>query len=350
MVAQNIRRGVSIAREAIGSTGTGERTLYGFLLGGGIVFVIIGWHADSSKWTTAHPYLAGLLIGATGFCFGVPVAGLVIRDITRRASQNAERRSAARAITSQLDYLDSIVEGLSSGPILSASERLRKLADTAWSAMPRASASAKEMTGSAEIKFWMVTFGGSVSRLAMQPKIAESVAAELRDVVESNKLWASVGFSCGRLSGDIARLIPVLYSPAQPQQAFPSWLDELTSSLQRLLVFQLPVQRLWLLAAVKDPAVSVPVAMWSMQKEPPTWWVQGRRPPEEKKNLGVLGTKSVAKEEPYSMTPEGKRAAQERATNELRGEILALCNHLEALAALVDAAIKCRSELNSMEG
>jgi hypothetical protein len=114
--------------------------------------VIIGWRADSSGWTASHAYLVGLLIGVTGFCFGVPVAGIVIRDITRRASRNAERRTAARAITSQLVYLDSIVEGLSSGPILSAGDRLRKLAETAWLAMPRASANVREMEASAELK------------------------------------------------------------------------------------------------------------------------------------------------------------------------------------------------------
>lgn len=338
MAGQVIRKGFSIAREAIGSTGTGERTLYGLLLGGGIAFVIIGWRADSSGWTVTHVYLVGLLIGATGFCFGVPVAGIVIRDITRRASQNAERRTAARAIISQLDYLDSIVEGLSSGPILSASDRLRELADTARSAMPRASASVREAGASGEIKFWTISVGASIGALAMRPKIDETVATELREVVESNKLWASVGFSCGRLSGDIARLVPILYSPEQSQQAFPRWLDELTSSLQTLLVFQLPVQRLWLLAAVQDPPVSVPVAIWSMQKKPPT---------EERMKVVMLGAKGSVKEEPYSVTPEGKRAAQERATDELRGELLTLGYHLEALAALVDAAKKCQNELKA---
>jgi hypothetical protein len=183
----------------------------------------------------------------------------------------------------------------------------------------------------------------------MRPKIAKEVAAELRGVAESDKLWASVGFSCNRLSGDIARLIPILYPPTKSQQTFPSWLDELTSSLQTLLVFQLPVQRLLLLAAVQDPPASVPVAIWSMQKASRAWWMPRRLPTEERKNLEFLGVKSSAKEEPYSVGPEGKRAAQERATDELRGELLALGHHLEALATLVDAAIRCRSELKPME-
>jgi hypothetical protein len=155
----------------------------------------------------------------------------------------------------------------------------------------------------------------------------------------------------GRLSGDIARLVPILYSPEQSQQAFPRWLGELTSLLQTLLVFQLPVQRLWLLAAVQDPPVSVPIAIWSMAKEPPVWLRRKEPPTEGKKILGILGMKTeMSEEEPYSVTPEGKRAAQIRATDELRGELLALGYPLEALAALVDAAIKCRSELKPVEG
>jgi len=341
MVIQTIRRGVSIAREAIGHTGTGEQTLYGLLVCGGVTLVIVGWRADRSGWATAHPYLVGLLIGATGFCFGVPVAGIVIREITRRASQNAERRTAARAITSQLDYLDRIVEGLSPGPILSASDRLRKLAETAWSARPRASATARERNTSAGLTVLTISVGASAGSLAMRPTMDKAVAAELRRVVESNKLWASVGFSCGRLSGDIARLMSILYPPAKSQQTFPEWLDDLTSALQTLLVFQLPVQHLWVHAAVQDQPPSMPVAMWSSQKKPPS---------QEKMSLLVLELGSSAKEEPYSVTPEVKNAAQERATNELRDELLALGHHLEALAALVDAARKCRSELKPVEG
>jgi hypothetical protein len=173
----------------------------------------------------------------------------------------------------------------------------------------------------------------------MRPVMDKAVAAELRGVVESNKLWASLGFSCGRLSGDIARLVSILYSPGQSQQSFPGWLDELTSSLHTLLVLQLPVQRLWLFATVQDPPASVPVAKWSMRHKPPT---------AEEKNLVLLGVKSS--EEPYSVTREGKRAAQERTIDELRGELLALGHHLEASAALVDAAVKCRSELKPVEG
>jgi hypothetical protein len=337
MAAQAIRSGVSIAREAIGNTGKGERALYGLLVGAGVILVIIGWRTDGNGWTTAHPYLAGLLVGATGFCFGVPVAGIVIREITRRASQSAELRNAARAITSQLDYLDQIVEGLSPGPIMSASDRLRELGQSARSAMPSASVHAKETEGKAGVRFWVVSVDGSAHALGMQPKMRSATAAELRGVVEGDKLWASVGFGCGRLGGDVTRLVPILYLPTQSRQAMPGWLDELTSVLQTLLVLQLPVHRRWLPAAVKDPPELVPVTLWSSQMEAGVKWA----------GLSFGGQED---QKPDSVTADVTKAAQEKATSEFKGELLALAYHLETLAAFVDAAGKCRSELSPLDG
>jgi hypothetical protein len=287
----------------------------------------------------------------TAFCFGVPVAGIVIREITRRASQQAEQRTAARAITSQLDYLDRIVERLSPGPIQSASDRLRKLAETAWSAMPHSSTSAREMEASGKISAVVISVEARVGRLAMRPDMEKAATTELQLVIRSNELWGSVGFSCGRLGDDLARLMSILYPPTESHQTFPSWLDELTSALQTLLVFQLPVQRLWLLAAANEE--SVPVEAWSLHKE--TSLLKETSPSTEKAGKeklmqDILGIGGSAKVVPYSVTPELISSAQERATNELRGELFALGHHLEALATLVKAARKCRSELKPVEG
>lgn len=338
MAAQTKRSGASIVREAFGNTGKGERTLYALLIGVGIALIIVGWHAEGHGWATAHPYFVGLLIGATGFCFGVPVAGIVIREATRRASQSAELRNTARAITSQLDYLDRIVEALSPGPIVSAGDRLRKLANSARLAMPRTSAHAQTAEGKVGVRFWVISAGVSGGALGVQPVMKSEVAAELRGVVEGGKLWASVGFSCGRLGGDIIRLVPILYPPAPSQQAIPDWLDELTSALQSLLVLQLPVHRRWLPAAVQNPPAVVPITFWS--SKPEAGFKVPFLPP------GSLGGSPDRRSEP--VTADVQNAVQEQATDELRGELFALAHHLEALAALIGATERCRIELTPL--
>src|ERR1022692_3182026 len=112
MAAQTFRKGISIVHEAIKNTGKGERALYIV----GALLILLGWRADAQGWAAGNPYFLGLLDGATGFCFGVPVAGVVIREITRRASQSAERRATVRSVIAQLDYLNRLTGELAPGP------------------------------------------------------------------------------------------------------------------------------------------------------------------------------------------------------------------------------------------
>lgn len=327
-------KALSLAGEAIKNTGRGERVFYAVLLIAGVVFLIFGLLVESQEWATSHPYIIGLLDGVTGFCFGVPVAGVVIRDITRRASQAAERTTIIRAVTGQLDYLDRLVQGLSQGPIQSAGERIRSLAESARWAAPRASVIVKG--GQSSLRFWVVDVGGGA--LAGQPKLDKVVAEKLRPFIESEKLWASLGFGCSRLGSDVTRLVSILYS-SSPSQAFPGWFDELTGALQTLLVIQLPAHRRWLPAAVKDPPATVPIAVWSLKSDSPEGNVK----------LGIVSLKSTTSNATEdTLTTEVMNAAQERATNELTNELFALAHHLDALAALATAVSRCRSALGGL--
>jgi hypothetical protein len=174
--------------------------------------------------------------------------------------------------------------------------------------------------------------------------VEKRIAKQLRGIVEGDKLWASVGFSCGRLGSDVTRLVSVLFSPSDSLEAFPGWLDELTSALQTILVVQLPARRRWLPAAVKDRPVPVPVAIWSLKSDKPE---EKSDELEEGLKFWVLSVGSPTKEKTRdAVAAEVKNAVQERATNELSDELLALAHHLDALAALADAAARCRSELS----
>lgn len=332
-------KGLSIAGEAIRNTGRGERALYGLLVGAGAALVILGWRVEVLGWATSHPYFIGLLDGATGFCFGVPVAGVVIREASRRASQAAERHAAVRAVIGQLDYIDRLVQGLSPGPIQSAGERLRVLASSARWAAPRASVSVDDAKGG--VRIWILDLGGG--ELTVRPRVEKRIAGQLRGIVEGDKLWASVGFSCGRLASDVTRLVSVLFPPSDHLAEFPGWFDELTSALQAVLVVQLPARRRWLPPAVKDWPVPVPVAIWSLKSDKP----EKSDEPEGGLKFWVLSAGSPTKEKTRdAVAAEVKNAVQERVTNELSDELLALAHHLDSLAALADAAAGCRSGLS----
>lgn len=328
MMAQNMRKGISIAHEAIQNTGKGERALYVLLVSVGALLVILGWRADVQGWAAGNPYFLGLLDGATGFCFGVPVAGVVIREIARRANRSAERRTTVRSVIAQLDYLTRLAEQLAPGQLQSVSDRLRQLAETTRLAMPGASAIAAEAyTG-------MIL---STAKMAVLPKVEKKYASQLRSVVESDRLWTLVGFSGSRLAIDVSRLVTALYSPAALQPGFPPWLDELISAVHTLQKIQLPVHRNWLSAALKDPPTVVSVAAWGWTQQP------------EKKSSFLV---SIQRADQPSDAKERKRllqAAQDRATSELKDELRDLAHHLDALAGLGDAAVTCHSQLELIE-
>jgi hypothetical protein len=325
-------------------TGGGVWVLYLLLVAAGVVLVVLGVRAEVHGWTMNHPYLTGLLDGATGFCFGIPVAGVVITGITRRAAQSAERRTAVRAVVAQLDYFDRLIEGLSPGPLDLAGDRLRGLARSAQSAALRATVNVR--VAESVLRFWVVSAGAA--GMAASPRMQEEAAAGLRPVVEAKKVWASVGFSCGGLGNDITRLVTVLYPPAS-SQALPSWLDELIGALQTLLVIQLPPHLKWLPAAVNDPPAVVPVAFWSLQTEANKIAFPMISQSDQKtrrlvpKLFGKPTRSTIATKIPERI----KDAAQERATTEFKDELFALARDLDALAALVDAADACRRELGS---
>ena len=219
------------------------------------MLVAVGWFTEKNGLASNHPYFINLLSGATGFCFGIPVAGIVIREITRRANQSGGRRDAIRAVITQLDYLEGLVQRLSPGVIQDASNRLRHLAGASRAAGLTASASAKESS-------FRLLVGASSFTVSVRPTLNRELADKLRRTVESNRLWASVGFICGRLASDVSQLMAVLSQPEQSQ----GWLDELVGAMQTLLVIQLPVYRRWLPAAMKDPKAAsavVEVSNWS---------------------------------------------------------------------------------------
>jgi len=321
---------ISIIRDAIGNTGQSERIFYVLVVIAGAILAILGWRLDVSRWTTTHPYLVGLLDGVTTSCFAVPVAGIVIGEITRRATQSAERRAAARTTLAQLDYIDRLAAELSPGPVQATSERLRDLADVARDAAPKASAIAKEASAG--------TLFVKVGALAILPQVDKKSALELRRAVQDDRSWASVSFICGQLANGISRLLAVLDPPGPTQTTFPDWLDQLIASVQILREVRLHANWRWLSEGVKDPPAAVRISAWSWTDlEPP------------KKSPLLVSIQQAAQP---SDTAERKRlltAAQDRATDELRRELTELAYHLDSLAGLVDAATACRSELNSLE-
>jgi hypothetical protein len=335
-----------MAREMIRDTGGDVWVLYVLLVAVGVALVVLGWRAEVHGWTTDHPYFVGLLDGATGFCFGVPIAGVVITGITRRAAQIAEQRTAVRTVVAQLDYISRLVEGLSPGSIELASDRLRDLALSAQSAALRASVEVR--LKESVVRWWVVSAGGTA--MAALPRMDEETAVHLRPAVEGNKLWASVGFSCSRLGSDITRLVTILYPPASSQEDFPSWIDELIGALQSLIVIQLPSRRKWLPAAVRDPPAVVPVAFWSLQTEAKAiaFPVIGRSDQSTRRIFSKLTGKAERPTSDAKTAERIKNATQEEATNELKDELLALAHDLDALAALVDATRACRNGLMSI--
>ena len=348
MTSKALHRGLSMTREMIRDTGRGVWALYALLVAVGVALVILGWQAEVHGWTTDHPYFVGLLDGATGFCFGVPIAGVVITGITRRAARITEQRTAVRAVVAQLDYLDRLIQGLSLGSIELASDRLRDLARSAQLAALRASVEVR--LEESVVRWWVVSAG--VRAMAALPRMDEEIAANLRPAVEGNKLWASVGFSCSRLGSDITRLVTMVYPPMSSQKDFPSWLDELIGALQTLLVIQLPPRRKWLPAAVKDPPGVVPVSFWSLQTDAKPIAFPVISPSDQ--SFRIISRKLLGKAERSTSSAKTaeriKNATQEEATNEFKDELLALAHDLDALAALVDAAGACRDELVAIRG
>ena len=135
----------------------------------------------------------------------------------------------------------------------------------------------------------------------------------------------------------------MLFPPSDHLAEFPGWFDELTSALQAVLVVQLPARRRWLPPAVKDWPVPVPVAIWSLKSDKP----EKSDEPEGGLKFWVLSAGSPTKEKTRdAVAAEVKNAVQERVTNELSDELLALAHHLDSLAALADAAADCRSGLS----
>lgn len=120
------------------------------------------------------------------------------------------------------------------------------------------------------------------------------------------------------------------------ESAERSWLDDLIGALQALLGVQLPAHRQWLSEAVKDPPTLVRVASWTESSLLP------------KKNAAFL-LANIQQGGPPATDEERQRivnAAQERATNDLRDELMDLGRHLDALAELLDAAATCRTALS----
>jgi hypothetical protein len=313
-------RDVSIVRDAIRNTGKGVWALYILLVSAGVALFILGWQAEVHGWAAGHPYLIGLLDGATGFCFGVPIVGVVITGITGRVRQDAERRDAVHAVVFQLEVLDRLIDGLSPGEGQPRSDRLRELKRTADSAEEKAKVAVEEKVRTLSL---LVAGEGKVKTgirtVIVQPGVGKGTADKLRPAVEDNKLWASIGFSCDRLRSDATRLVTMLYPPVSSQQTYPGWFDELASALQTILVIQLPSHRRWLPAAVKDPPDSVPVEWRRLQGLPAD------------QNIDAEARKDIA----------------DAALDDLKEELRALARHLDGLATLVDAAATFRGGLLS---
>jgi hypothetical protein len=181
----------------------------------------------------------------------------------------------------------------------------------------------------------MIAAGGIT--VTVKPTIHDETSAKkLRPAVENDKQWASVGFCCGRLVSDFTQLIAILHPPGSSQEAFPSWVDELTSALQTILVIQLPSYRRWLPEAVKDPPASVPVELRSLPSDTALLVLPLGRLPAEK-DIDAEAARRI------------QNAIQKRVADELKDELHALTHHLNALATLVDAAAKSRAELSRIK-
>ena len=315
--------------------------LYGVLVVVGAVFFVLGLRLEVRGWALSHAYSVNLLSAITGFCFGVPVAGVVIKEFARRGSEAAERRSASRAVVSQLDYIFDLVRGLLQGTEPPTGERLAQVAESAESAATGASAKAT----SSEVKTWIISIGV----IDVQPQLLpEELAKKLKHVAVDDRRWASIGFTCPALASDVRRLITV--QPPPPDPRFMGMLEALTGALQQVLILQLPTQHRWLSAALKDPTARVPVEFWSSGLElSPT--LSTLLPPGGTEGLagGPEVDATGLRSGPDPKELEAKRQsmlgeAEERAKEELRLELSGLANQLRALAALIETGDLIRTD------
>jgi hypothetical protein len=320
-----MRKGLEIAKDAISNTGIGERTFYLVLIAAGMLLIVIGLRADAHGWAVAHPYAINLLDGATGFCFGIPVAGVVIREVTRRT----RRRIALDTFIVQLDYLGRLVKELSPGPARKLSDRLRELAKAADVAAFNTSATAK--VGPIRLKFFQIGV------IIVRPELPKGSAASLRTAVEARQVWTSVSFACGRLISDATLLISLLYS--SKQQPDP-WFDRLMIKLEAMRSYPPAVNWRWLPVAV-NPKGSVPVSAWSLASLSASEADDDLAPTADPTSGEAQPSPSL-RDQALIEKEQLAEAIKESAKKELEDETRDLSNRLAALADLVDAAGRCR--------
>ena len=325
-----MRKGLMIAKDAISNTGVGEGTFYLVLIAAGVMLIVSGLLIDAHGMAAAHPYAINLLDAATGFCFGIPVAGVVIREFTRRT----RRRFALDTFIVQLDYLDRLVKELSPGPAEELSGRLRELAKAADMAAfnPLATAKVRPI----RLKFI------SIGVIIVKPELPKGSVASLRSAVEARHVWTSVSFACGRLISDATPLISLLYSP---KQQLGPWFDKFLITLETMRTYQSAVNWRWLPAAV-DPKGLVPVSAWNWASLSASG-TEGDPTPTANPTPG----KAQPSPSPKGQAPIEKEqlaeAIKERAEEELGDEARDLSNRLYALADVVDAAARCRDRLTA---
>lgn len=331
----------SAVGQAISNTSSGEWILYGVLVVVGAVSIVLGLRLEVRGWATSHAYSVNLLSAITGFCFGVPVAGVIIKEFARRGSEAAERRSASRAVISQLDYIFDLVRSLLQGTESPTAERLAQVAESAESAATGASAKAI----SSEVKTWIISIGG----IYVQPQLLpEELANKLKHVAVDDRRWATIGFTCHALASDVRRLITVQPSPPDPR--FIGMLEALTGALQQVLILQLPAQHRWLSAALKDPPARVPVEFWSSGLELSSalsplltaGGTEGAAGGPDVDAIGLLSGPDPKEVEAKRQSMRGE--AEKRAKEELRLELSGLASQLHALAALIETGDLIRTD------
>jgi len=106
-----MRKGLMIAKDAISNTGVGEGTFYLVLIAAGVMLIVSGLLIDAHGMAAAHPYAINLLDAATGFCFGIPVAGVVIREFTRRTRRRLRLTLSSFSWTTLIASLRSFRRG-----------------------------------------------------------------------------------------------------------------------------------------------------------------------------------------------------------------------------------------------
>jgi hypothetical protein len=211
------------------------------LLALGSLLIVIDIHAVAGGWPADHVCLVGLLDGAAGFCFGIPIASVAIKELTRRSAEAARVRQVVAEFADQLRDCEQNVSQLTSQQTERLGGQLRELADVAAAAQ----LSAEIDVDIPFAQVWIFAVGA----VTVTARLCKEYAARLRAVIQNDRRWALIGFICSNLARAAPQLRTVVELRSLP---WHEEFDRLLSALQVIAVQRIPAAWRWLGHAASD--------------------------------------------------------------------------------------------------